>query len=228
VHYSARLPVAEFPSAVAMGMPPVTWPHEAVFDLVNASATAEDAVAWAITACQRKKTTPDMITMCLLRPGHRQLRWGDELREALTEIRAGVQSPLEQRYLRDVEQAHRLPKGERQVKTLHKSNVQYHDVRYVDFDVCIELDGVRWHADDTRGRDSRRDNSNLLAGIETLRYGWLDVAYHPCEVAQEVWSLLVRHGYYRDFQRCGSACAPPENAALTVKAWLDQAKRSRS
>jgi hypothetical protein len=97
VHYSARLPRAEFPIASAEGMPPVTWGDETVFDLVNTAATAEDAVSWAIKACQRGGTNPGVIEMCLARPGHRQLRWRGDLRDALTEIASGVQSPLERR-----------------------------------------------------------------------------------------------------------------------------------
>ncbi len=220
VHYSSRLPRAEFPIAIEEKMPPVTWADETVFDLVNTSGTAEGAVNWAIRACQRGKTDPRVIEMCLMRPGHRQLRWRADLMDALTEIKAGVQSPLERRYLHDVEQAHALPEGARQVKTKHGSKARYHDVRYVDFGVGVELDGVRWHSGDARDRDDARDNSSALAGVQTLRYGWIKVAYHPCEVAHEVWSLLVRRGYREDFHRHGEGCGSPADAPLTVKALL--------
>jgi len=220
VHYSSRLPRAEYPIAIEEKMPPVTVPDETVFDLVNTSRSAEDAVNWAITACQRGKADPRVIEMCLLRPGHRQLRWRGDLTDALTEIKAGVPSPLERRYCRDVEQAHALPEGARQVKTRRGSKVQYHDVRYVDFGVGVELDGVRWHSGDARNRDDARDNSSTLAGVQALRYGWVKVAYHPCEVAHEVWSLLVRRGYREDFHRHGEGCAPPDGPPLTARALL--------
>lgn len=207
LHYSARLPEAEFPAAMAYRMPPVTWADEAVLDLVHTSGNAEDAVAWAIAACQRGMTNPDWILMRLAKPGHSRLNWRDDLLSALTDVRAGGQSPLELRYLRDVEQAHQLPTGTRQSKTRRGTTVQFHDVRYVDFGVAVELDGVRWHSGDARRRDDIRDNSATLDGFQTLRYGWLKVAYHPCEVAHEVWSLLVRQGYARDFHRCAAQCA---------------------
>jgi hypothetical protein len=213
VHYSARLPRAEFPAAIAERMPLVTWAAETVLDLASASATAEEAVAWAIRACQRRKATPEIIAMFMSEPGHRRLRWRDDLRDALAEIRAGVESPLERRYLRDVEQAHRLPEGRRQVKTKRGSMVAFHDVRYVDYGVGVELDGVAYHPVHARHRDDVRDNTSTLEGVRTLRYGWSKVAYHPCEVAHEVWSLLVRCGYRGDFQHCGPACAAPPDRA---------------
>jgi very-short-patch-repair endonuclease len=162
--------------------------------------------------------------MRLRKPGHSRLQWRGDLLSALADIRAGVQSPLELRYLRDVERAHELPAGQRQFKTRRGSTVQFHDVRYVDFGVAVELDGVRWHSGDARGRDDARDNSSILDGFRTLRYGWVKVAYHPCEVAHEVWSLLVRQGYGTDFRRCGTDCALPRDAPVTVNAVLAQAK----
>lgn len=209
LHYSSRLPRAEFKSAIGMGWPPVTHAEEAVLDLANTAATAEDAVAWAIKACQRRKTTPELIGMFMLEPGHRLLRWRDDLGDALTQIRAGVHSPLERRYLLDVERAHQLPAGKRQVKTKRGTSVQFHDVRYERYGVGVELDGVAYHRSDAGPRDDARDNSSTLAGVSTLRYGWLRVAYHPCEVAHEVWSLLARRGYDADFRRCGPACVAP-------------------
>jgi hypothetical protein len=207
VHYSVRMPEAEFMAAIGYGMPPVIFAEEAVLDLVKGSSVAEDAVNWAITACQRKKTTPDLISMFMMKPWWRDLRWREDLRDALADVHAGVQSPLERRYLHDVEQAHALPKGMRQVKTRAGSTVQYHDVRYTDFGVGVELDGVAYHSGAAWTRDDARDNTSTLEGIRTLRYGWVKVAYHPCGVAHEVWSLLAKQGYRRDFQRCGPACA---------------------
>jgi hypothetical protein len=220
LHYSARLPEAEFPAAIAYKVPPVTWPHEAVYDLASSAGTAEDAVAWAIKACQRKATDPELISMCLRKPGHSRLTWRDDLISALADIRVGVQSPLELRYLRDVEQAHQLPEGMRQVKTKRGSQVQFHDVRYAEYGVGVELDGVRWHSGDAGYRDGVRDNTSTLDGFRTLRYGWLQVAYHPCEVAHEVWSLLVQQGHRAGLRRCGPACALPNGVPLTAEALL--------
>jgi hypothetical protein len=207
VHYSVRMPEAEFRAAIGYRMPPVIFAEEAVLDLVSEAGTAEDAVSWAIQACQRKKTTPDLIGMFMMKPWWRDLRWQDDLRGALADIADGVQSPLEWRYFRDVEQAHALPAGRRQVKTRAGSTVRFHDVRYAEFGVGVELDGVAYHSGAAWARDDARDNRSTLEGVRTLRYGWLKVAYHPCEVAHEVWSLLAKQGFRTGFQCCGPACA---------------------
>ena len=224
LHYSTRLPLAEFKPAPKYRtpwgdpMPPVTHPHDAVLDVASSCLTEQEAVNWAIRACQRGVTTPDVLAMELLRPGHRRQRWRAELTDALADIRAGVQSPLELRYLRDVERAHALPRGERQVKTRTRASVRYHDVRYPAYGVGVELDGVRYHRGDAVDRDIARDNSSILAGVQTLRYGWLQVAYHPCEVAYEVWMLLVRNGLDSDFQPCGHSCQVPASPATAAEA----------
>jgi hypothetical protein len=219
LHYSARLPLAEFkPSPgyttpAGHQMPPVTHAQDAVLDIANTCLTEQDAVSWAIRACQRGATTPEAIALWMLKPGHRGQRWRAELTDALADIRAGVRSPLEHRYLHDVERAHALPRGERQVRTRKGTSVRYHDVRYPDYGVGVELDGARYHRGDPADRDIARDNSRILAGIQTLRYGWLRVAYQPCEVAQEVWTLLVRNGYESDFHPCGPSCKAPASSA---------------
>ncbi len=98
LHYSVRLPLAEFKAAAGYHtvdgyrMPPLTHAQDAVLDIANACATEQDAVNWAIRACQRGTTTPDLIAMCMLKPGHRGLRWRAELTDTLADIRAGVQS----------------------------------------------------------------------------------------------------------------------------------------
>jgi hypothetical protein len=225
VHYSSRLPRGEFGPAVGYGMPPVTTAEEVVFDLAGTAATAEEAVNWAIRACQHKTTTPDLIGMCFLEPGHRDLRWGADLRDALGEIREGVASPLERRYLRDVEQAHQLPVGVRQVKTKRGATVRYHDVRYPDYGVGVELDGMRYHQAGARDNDRARDNESALDGVVTLRYGWAPVAYHPCEVAREVWALLAQRGYRGEFLRCPRCAArEPSPAPSAARARGDGAE----
>jgi hypothetical protein len=214
LHYSSRLPGAEFPAAAERKVPPVTWAEEAVFDLVNTAPSAEDAVAWAIRACQRNATDPDRIRMCLDKPGHSRLKWREDLTAALTDIHAGTSSPLELRYLRGVERAHRLPEGKRRVKARNGSQVQFHDVRYTDYSVGVELDGARWHCDGTSLHNAARDNAGALDGLPTLRYGWREIAYHPCDVAREVWSLLCARGYPMDFHPCTPACALRKEPAV--------------
>jgi Transcriptional regulator, AbiEi antitoxin len=201
LHYSSRLPGARHPAR----LPPQTTLEETVLDLADVSPTAEDAVAWAIKACQRRLSTPDRITAALA--GRNRARWRRDLTDAITEVTIGVHSPLELRYLRDVERRHGLPRGDRQAVTTRRGARQYADVRYTEYGVVVELDGVMAHPAETRGHDSRRDNANTLDGFQTLRYGWVPVAYHACAVAREVADLLSHRGWQGTPRPCAKGCS---------------------
>lgn len=200
LHYSSRLPGARHPAR----LPPQTTIEETVLDLADLAQTAEDAVAWAIRACQRRLTTPARIAGVL--EARARARWRADLAGAITEVRAGVHSPLELRYLRDVERKHGLPRGDRQVLTIRDGRRQYLDVRYTRYGVVVELDGVSAHPAEARQYDARRDNANTLDGFRTLRYGWVPVAYHPCGVAFDVARLLAQRGWRGRPRLCGKWC----------------------
>jgi len=201
LHYSSRLPGARHPAR----LPPQTTLEETVLDLADASPTAEDAVAWAIKACQRRLSTPDRITAALA--SRNRARWRRDLTDAITEVTIGVHSPLELRYLRDVERRHGLPRGDRQAVTTRRGARQYTDVRYTQYGVVVELDGVMAHPAEARKYDSRRDNENTLGGFQTLRYGWVPVAYHACAVAREVADLLRHRGWQGTPRPCAKGCS---------------------
>lgn len=201
LHYSSRLPGARHPAR----LPPQTTLEETVLDLADVSRTAEDAVAWAIKACQRRLSTPDRITAALA--SRNRARWRRDLTDAVAEVRTGVHSPLELRYLRDVERRHGLPRGDRQAVTIRNGTRQYADVRYTAYGVVVELDGVMAHPAEARGHDSRRDNANTLDGFQTLRYGWVPVAYHACAVAREVADLLSHRGWKGIPRPCAQGCS---------------------
>jgi hypothetical protein len=213
VHYSSRLPEARHP----VRLPPQTTLEETVLDLAATAATAEDAVAWAIRACQRRLTTPERVNHAMTL--RRRTRWRHDLADVLTEVKDGVHSPLELRYKRHVESRHRLPRGERQVLAIRGSLRRYHDVQYVEYGVCVELDGMTAHPEESRRRDSSRDNDNALEGLLTLRYDWIPVAYHPCSVALEVGQLLRKRGWPGPVAPCGPVCPAlrsPERLLLKV------------
>jgi hypothetical protein len=200
LHYSARLPQARHPART----PPQTRIEETVLDLAQLSPDAEEAVGWAIKACQRRLTKPELLREAMTqRP---RLRWRGDLADALTEVGEGVHSSLERRYLRNVERAHGLPTGNRQILVVRGRSRTYEDVRYQDYGTCVELDGAVAHPADSRWLDTRRDNANAADGIITLRYGWTDVAYRPCEVAAEVARALQRRGWTGSLRRCGPGC----------------------
>lgn len=200
LHFSARLAETRHP----VRLPPQTKVEETALDLADLAPTAEDAVAWPMRACQRRLTTPDRIIAALA--ARDRARWRRDVADAIPDIRAGVHSPLELRYARDVERRHGLPRGDRQVAVARGVTRQYIDVLYAGYGVVVELDGVLAHAADGRGRDMRRDNANTLDGYRTLRYGWVPVAYHACRTALEVFTLLRRNGLDSAFRPCNPAC----------------------
>lgn len=200
VHYSSRTAEARHP----VRLPPQTRIEETVLDLAELARTPEDAVAWPIKACQSRLTTPDRVTAAL--DSRRRMRWRGDLADAMAMFQIGAHSPLELRYLRDVERRHGLPRGDRQVLTVRGMARQYIDVRYTKYGVIVELDGVLAHSGDSKSRDARRDNANTLDGYQTLRYGWVPVAYHSCETALEVFGLLRRNGFRGTLRSCGKYC----------------------
>ena len=200
LHYSTRLPVARHPAR----LPPQTKLEETVLDLADISTSAEDAVAWPIKACQRRLTTPTRMAGAL--QDRTRMRWRGDVTDAIAMHRAGVHSPLELRYFRNVERRHGLLHGDRQVLIARGAARQYLDVCYTGYGVIVELDGALAHSPENKSRDARRDNANTLSGYRTLRYGWAAVAYHACETAIEVFTLLRRNGYTGAVRPCGEEC----------------------
>jgi very-short-patch-repair endonuclease len=76
----------------------------------------------------------------------------------------GVHSNLEWRYVRHVERPHGLPKAERQSELTGGSRSAYHDNRYAEFRVIVELDGKAWHLAERRWTDIHRDNFAARSG----------------------------------------------------------------
>ena len=140
-------------------------------------------------------------------PG-RKSRWSEagalakQLTAALDDVRRGVQSPLELRYLRLVERAHRLPRGARQVRHQRRGGHIYDDVLYGDFGLVVELDGRAAHPVEQIGRDLIRDNVAAARGDSVLHYGWDLAAGEPCRVAAEVAAALRKRGWRGTARPC--------------------------
>jgi very-short-patch-repair endonuclease len=201
VHRSNRAIIARHP----LRTPPQTRIEETVVDLTQVSATLEEAIGWAARACGRRLTRPDRIREGLT--ARKKVRWREELLATLTDVASGAQSSLELRYLRDVERAHRLPRGSRQHAVRRPGGQWYDDVRYARFGVTVELDGRAAHPDEARWRDMRRDNAAAVDGRRVLRYGWTDVAGQPCAVAAQVATVLRASGWTGMARRCGPHCS---------------------
>jgi len=188
----------------------VTTVEDTVLDLVHCSDREDDVVGWVTRACQRRLTTPARIEAAAGR--RRRMRHRALMVEVLADVRDGAASPLERRYLRDVERAHALPRGRRGERTTTRGRTRYSDVRYSRYRTRVELEGLAYHPDDERERDNARDNDGALRGDATLRYGWGPVAGSACQVAAEVAALLSRQGWRGSPQGCRAGC--PVGTAL--------------
>jgi hypothetical protein len=185
--------------------PPVTRFEDTVVDLVDDSSTAEAAVDVVLRACQRRLTTATRLSQAARR--RKKLSRRRLLFDVLAEVHAGVLSPLERTYRRDVEVAHGLPRGARNQPEGQPGLRRYRDVRYQKFGLVVELDGQTAHPAHDKNRDDIRDNELLEAeGVKTLRYGWKSVAGRPCETAAQVARLLKQAGWTGTPRPCGAGC----------------------
>jgi hypothetical protein len=185
-------------------LPPRTMTEETVLDLAQKATSFDDVVSLLARACQRRLTTPFLISETL---GQRaKTRWRAEIELALRDVGNGVHSPLEYRYMRDVERAHGLPVAERQAPAQQRGRAIYRDARYRGYGVVVELDGRASHPDEQRWQDRHRDNAAAATGVVTLRYGWADVTERPCETAREVAAVLGSRGWPGGLRQCGPSC----------------------
>lgn len=200
VHRSSRVAQARHPAMT----PPRTRVEETVIDLTQASAGFDEAFNWLCRGVACRLTTVPLLRAALdARP---RARWRAEILGALADIAEGVRSPLERRYVRNVERAHGLPEAKRQVAIVRGLRTSYIDNLYEEYDVAVELDGRAAHPVEERFNDIRRDNANAVGGITTLRYGWGDVTERACGTASQVGDLLRRGGWRGVLRRCGPGC----------------------
>jgi len=188
----------------ARGIPPHTLTEDTVTDLVNASATFDDAVAWVTAAFARRLTSEHMLRQAIA--ARSRVRWRGQLDDVITLAAGGTHSVLEFRYDRDVERAHGLPRAARQAPFIKQDGSRgYRDRYYQHYGrLVIELDGRNYHLDETR--DRTRDNQATAAGGSTLRYTWTDVTSRSCETAAEVHRALRARGYPAPLKPCSPAC----------------------
>lgn len=179
--------------------------------LILASRAPRDDAAVGVLAdvVRGGHTTPPRLRRTL--DGHLRLPRRRLLGDAVADVAAGAESPLERRYLRDVERAHGLPGGERQVREETRLvrdevvTVVRRDCRYRPWRTLLELDGDLHHsAALDRWADLSRDLAAAVAGDLTLRAGWPQVL-DPCRLAAIVATVLRARGWTGR----ASACARP-------------------
>lgn len=128
------------------------------------------------------------------------------LLELLGEAQLGVESPLELRYLHDVERAHGLPHGTRQRSNSVATRT---DVTYPEYATLVELDGRVHHQGLAAHLDMGRDNDHRLLGLFTLRYGWVIITADPCLVAAQVARALRLGGWEGEPTTCHRCAGAP-------------------
>lgn len=172
------------------------WPwrtraEETILDLAE-TGTVDDVTALLGRAFQRGLTTEATLRALLeARARHPRRRL---LGDLLADVAGGAESVLEVRYLRDVERAHGLPRGRRQLP-LTIGSVRVHDIAYEAQRVLVELDGRLGHEGPDRIRDGLRDRRSATQAWLTVRALWRDVDGSPCELATEVGAVLQGRGW---------------------------------
>jgi very-short-patch-repair endonuclease len=178
--------------------------EDTVLDLIQVAATFDDAYAWICRAIGRRRTTADRIRIAM--DARKKMRWRREVAVALGDAGGGALSVLEYRYIHRVERPHGLPVPRRQARIRQGTHNRYLDNLYEPFAVCVELDGTAAHPADEQWRDKRRDNTNTVSGLLTLRFGLLDLGDRRCETASAVASLLRSRGWTGSLRACGPRC----------------------
>lgn len=97
VRQSRRLAQKRHPSR----RPPQTRLEDTVLDLMDEARSADQVIDLVLRACQHRLTTPARLAAHARR--RKRLRWRRLLADVLSEVRQGVRSTIERRYLRDVE-----------------------------------------------------------------------------------------------------------------------------
>jgi len=185
--------------------PPRTRLEETVLDLTQTAKTFDDVCGWVTRAFARDLTDETRLNAAM--KARQRLRWRADLQELIAAAAGGDHSVLEFRYHRDVERAHGLPESARQVPfTTPGGRRGRRDRVYEPFGVVIELDGQLAHQPEDRWRDKTRDNAAAADGKRTLRYGWSQVKWQPCETAAEVARVLRRHGWGGRPRPCSPGC----------------------
>jgi hypothetical protein len=186
--------------------PPHTTIEDTILDLIGTAADLPAAIGWLTSAFGRDLTNEIRLRSAI--SFRDRIRWRAQLLDILTCGESGDHSVLEYRYTRDVERPHGLPEADRQVPfRLPNGQIGRRDRVYTQYCVIIELDGRLAHSPQDKWRDQKRDRAAIVAGYQSLRYGWSDVDVTPCATAAEVGSILCGHGWQGSVRPCSPSCS---------------------
>lgn len=204
-------------AALPHASPPRLRVEHAALLVASAAMREDEAVAVLADVVREGATTTARLGRAL--DLHPSLPRRALLREVLADVAEGAQSPLERRYLRDVERAHGLPRGERQVREVVREidgevlRWVVRDVRYRRQRALMELDGRLGHtAALDRWADLQRDLDAAVNGDLTLRSGWAQVL-DACRLARLVGEVLGARGWTGSVRPCRSVDCVVRSAA---------------
>ena len=177
---------------------------DAVLDIA-AGVRGVDDVIGVVADAVRAGTWPSMILRAVdRRPNERNRAL---VAEMVAHAERGIESPLELRYHRDVERAHRLPRSVLQHRAVVDTWWIRADCIYDGLGVRCELDGGFAHPGGRTDRDTWRDNAVVIERAEiTLRYRWHHVATTPCRTAAQVVAALRGRGWRGHPYPCAPDC----------------------
>jgi len=173
---------------------PRTRIEDTVLDLVATAPTFDRAYTWIARAVSRQLVATSSLRAAVAdRP---RVRWREWLNDSFEVSGEGVHSPLELRYVRDVEKAHGLPESRHQARRDLNGKTHYKDSWYPQYRVAVEIDGPMYHQHERVQVDRDRDNANLAADdVKTFRFGPVAVTERVCESAAMVATTLQRNGW---------------------------------
>lgn len=176
-----------------VGTPSRTKLEESLLDLAGHSQE-EEMVAATARALAQRRTTPERMTATLA--GRRGCRHSKTLLALCAHAGKGIESALEWRFHTRVLLPHGLPIPERQIQTgAGRVDGLFRKQRLI-----VELDGRRDH--DDWAKDMWRDNTHVVEGLSTLRYGWTAVETMRCDVAAQLGAALAARGWKGRPTRC--------------------------
>jgi very-short-patch-repair endonuclease len=179
---------------VGVSEPRRTSIAQTIVDL--AQTMTGDQLASVVGQTRRWVTAQQIIQVLDQTPRHRQRAL---LRDVVADVDDGATSPLERRYVHDVERAHGLPHALRQAKPISLFTV---DNLYDPYDIIVELDSAAYHRGVAAAQDLNRDQLHRQSGFDTLRYTWTDVVDHPCRTARYVAEALSGRGWTGTLTTC--------------------------
>lgn len=125
----------------------------------------------------------------------------------LDPVADGVESVLELRSLGRVIARHGLPRPTLQVRAVVSGQRMRKDAEWEEFGVVLESDGLLAHGGASIHRDRWRDRQVARSGRVTLRAGYVDIEFGPCDLAVDIYLTLRSRGYRGGIDPCGPGCA---------------------